>query len=382
MPKHRGNDWLCNLCGRNGKVFYVRANKQQCPECNCTKPRNPKLFSDRDKGKDADKTQGRDKDAARLARLEKELSNAKKQLKEIKAKLATPSVAAWAPADDNVYADDFTEKIKAKEKALSRIIALQKELPDVPLDLQRDALIAEMDTLRKQQRSAKTPLQQLNAGKSKQAALAKKASKIVADLATAVEEENVAREKAEKLRGDYARVEADTLTINAEVAELERSISTGSTEQGGALALETLLETMRAAVETDATHPKAPPEAAKLKQEFDAAMAGITPQLQAMQNFSQQLKAALLQATPPPAAPDVGAAGAGSGASGATQSDEKAATATTASDSTMATASAAGKTERSLEQLLGRPSKIAKKYMDGLDVGRCGPCLPHGCPHW
>ena len=114
MPKHRGNDWLCNCCGRNGKVFYVRASKQQCPECNSTKPRNCKLFSDRDRSKDAGKAQGSDKDAARLARLEKELAEAKKQLKEVKAKPPTPPVAAGTPADDIVYADDFTEKIKGK----------------------------------------------------------------------------------------------------------------------------------------------------------------------------------------------------------------------------------------------------------------------------
>ena len=236
---------------------------------------------------------------------------------------------------------------------------MQKKHPAAPgLDATINELTHQLDALRKQQRSAKTPLQQLNAGKSRQATLAKQADKIVADLATAVEEERAARGRAEKLREDYAKLEADTLTINAEVAELELAITTGSAEQGGALALETLLESMRTSVETDAANPRAPPEAAKLKQEFDAAMAGIASQLQAMQKFSRQLKATLLQSAPPPG-PAV--TGSPAGAAGTEGAAGPAAATVGVNDTAMAVTPTAGKTERSLEELLGRPSKIAKK---------------------
>lgn len=114
---------------------------------------------------------------------------------------------------------------------------------------------------------------------------------------------------------------------------------------------------MRTSVETDAADPKAPPEAAKLKEEFDTAMASIASQLQAMQKFSQQLKATLLQAAPPEATETTAGAGVASGAVG----NAGAAIGTEADDSKMPAAAAAGKTERSLEELLGRPSKIAER---------------------
>ena len=362
MPKHRANDWLCNRCGQAGKTFYVRANKLQCPECGCSKPKNVKVFSDRDKSKDKDNGKDKDKDA-RHTRTERRLEEALQKIKKLEAKPATPPAAAGATAEEFAGADGYTDKIKEKEKALKDFTAMQKQHPDAPgLDKTINELTTQLDVLRKQQRAAKSPLQQLNAGKSRQATLAKKADKIIADLATAVEDERAAREKADRLRDEYAKLEADTLTINAEVAELELSISAGSTGQGGALALETLLESMRASVETDAASPKAPPEAAKLKEEFDTAMASIASQLQAMQKFSQQLKAALLQAAPPATADATAGAGIGSGDVGtAGAAAGTAATSTGGEESKMAVATATGKTERSIEELLGRPSKIAKR---------------------
>ena len=92
MPKHRANDWLCNRCGQAGKTFYVRANKLQCPECGCSKPKNVKVFTDRDKSKDKNFGNAKDKDA-RQARTERRLEEALQKVKKLEKDKAREDAA-------------------------------------------------------------------------------------------------------------------------------------------------------------------------------------------------------------------------------------------------------------------------------------------------
>ena len=136
---------------------------------------------------------------------------------------------------------------------------------------------------------------------------------------------------------------------------------------------------MRATFEAKAAHPKAPEAAGQVKTQFDTAMAGIATQLAAMHAASLELSTAITAAEardkPPPVQPlpvaasgiavselgtNVGGASSRAPAAGTAVAAAGARAATPASMVVDAVTLADAKQRRPVEELLLRPSKVAK----------------------
>lgn len=243
--RHNANAWKCTTCSGGGFNFWVRPNKDNCPQCQAAYPFRPKLFKDSaDAGggsngwsKNGSGDSKAQKQQQRIKDLERQLQKARQhptaeadQAEDVEADSRTPSALEGTRT--------FLERrLKDAQAAAEERPACTTAAQDV------EKAKADLEDVHRQLRDSKDPDEKIRAKKRRLRNLSSKQARLLDTINKAMDEAEGAEKKQLEAQAEHAAARVEKEQLENELAELEAATAALKPPdvQGVSNAVETLV---------------------------------------------------------------------------------------------------------------------------------------------
>ena len=243
--RHNANAWKCTTCSGGGFNFWVRPNKDNCPQCQAPCPRRPKLFKDSaDAGGGSN---GWSKNGSGDSKAQKQ----QQRIKDLERQLQKARQHPTAEADqaEDVEADSRTPSALEGTKTflegrLKTAQAAAKDRPACTIAAQDvEKAKADLEDVHRQLHDSKDPDEKIRAKKRRLRNLSSKQARLLDTINKAMDDAEAAEKKQLEAQAEHAAARVEKEQLEKELAELEAATAALKPPdvQGVSNAVETLV---------------------------------------------------------------------------------------------------------------------------------------------